>query len=144
MFKHEISALYKRGSELENLIGDLKREIINDITDLIEKMGGEVHFVTNEQLEEGTADYDDAIMVHCEEEFGRESHTYVLEKIEVYKPTSTTRVLKATCHRLEYTGFNETLTPSLWWFSHDELVQIFQYIVDSLDVEEETGTEVEA
>lgn len=147
MFKHEISALYKKGTEFENLITDLKREIINDITELIEKLGGKVQFVTNDQIENGEADLDDAILVHCEELFGRDSHTYVLEKIEVCNPTSMSRALKtlkATCHRLEYHGYNETLTPSLWWFSHEELAQTYQTIIDNIELEEETGTEVEA
>ena len=81
-----------------------------------------------------------------------EQKKYVLEKIEVCNPTSMYRALKtlkATCHRLEYHGYSETLTPSLWWFSHDELARIYQAIMDNvasegLDMIKKTGTEVEA
>ena len=124
-----------KGTNYAESLDDMKRELVLEITDLVLNHGGKMQFLTNKQYEEGDADYDDLLTARLEDEFGHESHTYVIETIEVAHPSPNIKIAKVTCHRLEYNGFSPILTPSLWYFSNNDLVKMYQTIVDNIEME---------
>lgn len=114
---------------------DMRRELIYLISKLLKEHGGNLYFHTQKDYDE-----EDLTMVLSYDEFGYESHTYVVENLTLDERDR----VNVKLHRYNYTGFREYQTVTLWYLSIDDLVKIYREMANLIEeemYEEETSYE---
>lgn len=126
----------RHAEDFYNKNTDEKRELIYLISTFLKEYGGKIDFHVESEYDE-----EDLLMVLSFVEFGYESHTYVLEHLEL---DEIDRV-NVNLHRYNYTGFGEYQTVTLWYLSVDDLIRIYLEMVNLIEekMAEETETIVE-
>ena len=107
---------------------DERRELIYLISVLLKEYGGSIKFHTQKDYDE-----EDLTMVLTMNEFGYESHTYVVEELTLDERDR----VNVKLHRYNYTGFGEYQTITLWYLSVDELIKIYQEMTNLIEEEME-------
>ena len=113
----------------------MRRELIYLISKLLKEHGGNLYFHTQKDYDE-----EDLTMVLSYDEFGYESHTYVVENLTLDERDR----VNVKLHRYNYTGFREYQTVTLWYLSIDDLVKIYREMANLIEeemYEEETSYE---
>lgn len=114
---------------------DMRRELIYLISKLLKEHGGNLHFHTEDEYSE-----EDLTMVLSMDEFGYESHTYVVDYLEL---DNMDRV-NVRLVRYNYTGFGRVQHITPWYLSLDDLIRIYHemtYLIEEEMYEEEKHEE---
>ena len=107
---------------------DERRELIYLIWELLKEYGGSIKFHTQKDYDE-----EDLTMVLTMNEFGYESHTYVVEKLTLdERDRVDVRIV-----RYDNEGFNKVRNITLWYLSVDELIKIYQEMTNLIEEEME-------